>query len=155
MQERIIEIIVYMLSRMQQERKINEYLNLSSELEKLGYTEYEVNLAFSWIFNHLQSAPEDIRDQVQLDTGFDDMYEETTNINITAEAYGYLMQLLHLGVISDMQLEEVMDRASEMENDNITSDDVKSIVSNIIFDSQKFNTAYNSFFFNRGSDNIQ
>ena len=60
MQERIVEIIVYLLSEIHQERRRKDKVDLTSALQLKGYTEIEINLAFSWIFEHLRKPPSEV-----------------------------------------------------------------------------------------------
>ena len=59
MQERIIEIIIYLLEEFRHQQSDETYHDLSSELISRGYTEHEINYAFSWVFNHLQKKTAD------------------------------------------------------------------------------------------------
>lgn len=156
MPERIIEAIIILLSKLQENQIVNAYVNLSKELSTQGYTESEINLAFSWIFNHLKKDRSyDFQDDdfVALEDEFmDDPNEQI----LSPEAYGYLMQIVQLGMLSDNQVEEVIEKAVEKGGSAISTDEVKSIVANVLFDSDRINnTAFNSYFYNRGIDTLQ
>ena len=60
MQERLIEIIVYLLTEIQQDWNQKARVDLTSALQLNGYTDIEINLAFSWIFKHLQQPASDM-----------------------------------------------------------------------------------------------
>ncbi|MCK4755256.1 MAG: DUF494 family protein, partial [Calditrichia bacterium] len=98
MQERILEIIVYLLNELQQERKGLDKIDLTRDLLVNGYTEGEVNLAFSWIFNHLKSTPQNrIDSDIDYTDQFED-YPEFERLIISPDAYGFLLKLIQLGV---------------------------------------------------------
>lgn len=154
MQERIIEIIVYLLTELQQERKRKEKLDLSRELILRGYTETEVNLGFSWIYNHLKKPINEPIDQM---IEYVDDIEEMTDIDqliLSPEAYGYLLHLIHLGVIKEKDIENFVEKALSYGKNDINVDDLKSIVATIIFttDGSSF---YSNISFNQKDMTIQ
>ena len=135
MQERIVEIIVYLLSELQQERRQKDKVDLTRTLQLKGYTEIEINLAFSWIFKHLRRPPSEIiRDASGDETEYEDM-ADLESLVISPDAYGSLIQLMHLGIMKDRDMETFIERALAYGKDDISVDDLKSIVASIIFDS--------------------
>ena len=133
MQERIVEIIVYLLSELQQERRRKDKVDLTSTLQLKGYTEIEINLAFSWIFEHLRKPPAEVFGG---GSGEENEYEDIADLEslvIAPDAYGYLIQLLHLGIMKDRDMEIFIERALAYGKDDISVDDLKSIVASIIF----------------------
>jgi uncharacterized protein Smg (DUF494 family) len=132
MQERIIEVIVYLLTEMQQERSRKDKVDLTHVLLLKGYTEVEINLGFSWIFNHLKNPPLDSSlpfDKSDDTEDFDDLDE----LVIAPDAYGYLLQLLNLGVVRENDMQIIVERALAFGKEDINLDDLKSIVAGIIF----------------------
>jgi uncharacterized protein Smg (DUF494 family) len=139
MQERIVEIIVYLLSELQQERRRKDKVDLTRSLHLKGYTEIEINLAFAWIFKHLRKPP---LESAMRGSGEEQDYDEMADLEsliISPDAYGYLIQLLHLGIMKDRDMETFIERALAYGKDDISVDDLKSIVASIIFDTD---TAY-------------
>jgi uncharacterized protein Smg (DUF494 family) len=133
MQERIIEILVYLLNELQQERTHTSKINLTRSLVLKGYTEVEINLAFSWIFNHLRRPPAGKTDSAYSFTDEMDSYPEADQLIISPEAYGYLLHLLDLGIIKDNDVEMFVERALAYGKNDIGVDELKSIVATIIF----------------------
>jgi uncharacterized protein Smg (DUF494 family) len=154
MQERIIEIIVNLLSEMQQERKHKDKVDLTHDLMLKGYTEIEINLAFTWIFGHLkQAAPDNMNDIVELPLEIDD-FPEIDKLVISPDAYGFLIQLIQLGVIKDIELEIFVERALAYGKDDLNVDDLKSIVASILFDLDNRST-FDGYTFYGGDMTIQ
>jgi len=152
MQERIIEIIVYLLSEMQQERKQKAKIDLTHDLMLRGYTEIEINLAFSWIFNHLQRSSKGQEDDASLqDLG---EFPELEKLVISSEAYGYLIHLIQLGIIGDQDLELFIERALAYGKDDISVDDLKSIIASILFGLDN-RSSFNGYTFYSGDLTIQ
>ncbi len=154
MQERILEIIVYLLNELQQERKGLDKIDLTRDLLVNGYTEGEVNLAFSWIFNHLKSTPQSrINSDIDYTDQFDD-YPEFERLIISPDAYGFLLKLIQLGVIKENDIEMFIERAIAYGKDDISVDDLKSIVATILFGLDN-RSSFNGYPFFQGDTTIQ
>ena len=155
MPERIIEIIVYALRRFQEDRNEKDYVDLTAELLAKGYTDSEINLSFSWIYDHLnKTVSNDIyADELELLNDFDS--EDELNPVLSDEAYGYLMQMIQLGILNEFQVDQILEKALTSGRENINTEQVKSYIVNILFDSDKFNPAYSSYYFHRGNQHIQ
>lgn len=150
MQERIIEIIIYLLEKFQQRSDKNIDIDLSKELLTRGYTDNEINLAFSWVSNHLQSKTADSKKDYSVDS--DIVFDDLEKLIISPEAYGYLLQLYHLGMLQEYDLEDVIDRVLSKGKSHITLDDVKSVAASLIFSSESGSD--DNFFFQSGTDSI-
>jgi uncharacterized protein Smg (DUF494 family) len=133
MQERIIEILVYLLSELHHERAYKNKVNLTNALVLKGYTETEINLAFAWIFNHLRRPIAGKGDSTYSFTEDMENYPDADQLILSPEAYGYLLHLLDLGIIRDNDVEMFVERALAYGKDAINVDDLKSIVATIIF----------------------
>ncbi len=154
MQERILEIIVYLLNELQQERKEIDKIDLTRDLLVKGYTEGEVNLAFSWIFNHLKSPSQDrIDSDIDYTDQFED-YPEFERLIISPDAYGFLLQLIQLGVIKENDIEMFIERAIAYGKDDISVEDLKSIVATILFGLDN-RSSFNGYPFFQGDTTIQ
>lgn len=149
MQERIIEIIIFLLEQFQQKPDKDSRTDLSKDLVSRGYTDHEINLAFSWVTNHLQTRTmENAGDYVNADPVEDVDLEK---LIITPEAYGYLIQVYHLGMLKEYDIEDVIDRALSVGSNHITLDDVKKVTASIMFNSEP---GSNDMFFQSGSNSI-
>jgi Smg protein len=155
MPERIIEIIVYAMRRFQDDKKSSEKLDLTSELTSKGYTESEINLSFSWIYDHLKKSSADKRSLLDADLIEDIDFNNNENPILSDEAYGYLIQMIQLGILSEYQVDQILEKALISGDEYINTEKVKSFVVNILFDSEKFNSAFSSFYFNRGNEQLQ
>ncbi len=155
MPERIIEIIVYALRKFQEDRNKKDFLDLTSELVAKGYTESEINLSFSWIYDHLKksNSTSTYIDESDLLNEFEP--EDELNPVLSDEAYGYLMQMIHLGILNEFQVDQILEKALTSGLEDINTEQVKSYIVNILFDSEKFNPAYSSYYFHRGNQHIQ
>jgi uncharacterized protein Smg (DUF494 family) len=154
MQERIIEILVYLLSELNREHARKKKLNLTHALTMKGYTETEINLAFAWIFNHLRRPVAGMGDK---EYSFSEDMEQLTDADqliISPEAYGYLLHLLDLGIMKDGDVEMFVERALATGKDAINVDDLKSIVATIIFGTEN-RSSFNGYSLYQGDLPIQ
>ncbi|MCB0281257.1 MAG: DUF494 family protein [Calditrichae bacterium] len=154
MQERIIEIIVYLLGEFQHNQIDENYRDLSKELLSRGYTDNEINLAFSWIFNHLQKNNSDTDNEFSYSQGSVRVLHDLEKLVIAPEAYGYLLQLWHLGMIKEYEMEDVIERALAIGSAHISLEDVKSIAASLIFSSESYLSSADGFFYHNGSNTI-
>lgn len=154
MQERLIEIIVYLLGHFQQPQSKEDYSDLSRELKSRGYTENEINLAFTWIFNHLQNKNAVNEEEFSYVRGSTRVLHDVERLVIDPQAYGYLLQMQHLGLLSDSELEFAIEKALSMGTTTITIDDIKSIAASIIFNSESTDGSWDGFFFHPGTNTI-
>jgi uncharacterized protein Smg (DUF494 family) len=154
MQERILEIIVYLLNELQQGRMGKDKVDLTRELMVKGYTDVEVNLAFSWIFNYLKNPSlERGHSQIAYNEQLED-YPEFERLVITPDAYGFLLQLIQLGVIKESDIEMFVERAVAYGKDDIGVDDLKSIIATILFGLES-RSSFNGYPFYKGDIPLQ
>lgn len=154
MQEKIIEIIVYLLEEFQTgEIATNNYTDLSKELISRGYTENEINLAISWVFNHFQNETQDSVDEIKYSTGSIRVLNEIERMIITPQAYGYLIQLRQLELLTDTDLEFVIERAIAIGSSSVTIEDIKNITVSLLFDSDS-TVNMDGFLYHHGSNTV-
>lgn len=153
MQERIIEIIIYLLEEFKKQHSKENYLDFSKVLTSRGYTESEINLGFSWILNHLRNKNSDLKDEFHYEVDADLILNDLDEMIISADAYGYILQLWHLGLLTDFDLELIIEKAMTSGTMAMTIDDIKSISASLIFGSD-LNNSWDGFFFVQGSDAI-
>jgi len=133
MQERIIEIIVYVLEEFRHSRSKENYTDISQTLMSRGYTENEINLAFSWIFDHLQQNTPDEEERLHYQESSVRVLHDLEKMVIEPDAYGYLLQLQQLGLISEADMEDIIEKALSLGTTHVTLEDIKAFTSAIIF----------------------
>jgi Smg protein len=137
MDERLVELIIAIVDRLVDSETRSETVeSITQSLITEGYNAQEVNTAFMWLYHTVdESFFEDgriIRTDGSIGTvrGLND-FERTL---ITPEAYGYILQLSQLGLLDNLQIEEVIDRAMYSCGDMVELNDVKRIVPSIIIE---------------------
>ncbi len=153
MQERIIEIIVYVLEEFKTSHTEENYVDISKTLMSQGYTENEINLAFSWIFDHLQRTMNPGEEELHYQENSIRVLHDLEKMVIEPDAYGYLLQLMQLGLISEADMEDVIEKALSLGSTRVTLEDMKAFTSALIFNRESPG-AMDGFFMHPGTNTI-
>ncbi len=140
MQEKVIEIIVYILNEMRNSKRLNEI-----DIKKLnvdGYTDAEINTAFAWIFSKIDSGEKLFNESDKTSKSHRFFHNAEQNI-MTTEAMGYLIQLKELTLISDMDEELIIDKIFMSGYQKVGVDEIKLIISSLLFDFEDSSTSLN------------
>jgi uncharacterized protein Smg (DUF494 family) len=140
MNERVVEILIYIMSEIRSNRKVSSKLDiLSKNLIQQGYTESEISSAFTWLLARLKNDSEELVEQQSpsLKSSFRHLHEIERSI-ISVEAYGYIIQLKELGIIDETDTEQILERAMMMGSSEITTADIKSIVASMLLNYDAF-----------------
>ncbi|MBK8550157.1 MAG: DUF494 family protein [Ignavibacteria bacterium] len=133
MQEKIIEIIVYILSEIRNSKHISE-IDLK-RLNKDGYTEAEINTAFAWILSKIETGEKLLSDPSFTLKSHRFFHNAEKNI-LTTEAMGYLIQMKELRIISDTEEEQIIDKVLLAGYQKAGVEEIKLILSTLLFDSE-------------------
>lgn len=131
MQEKVIEIIVYILSEMRNSKGINDI-----DLKKLnsdGYTDAEINSAFAWIFSKIDSGDNLITESGHRSQSHRFFHSAEKSI-LSTEAMGYLIQMKELGIISELDEELVIDKIFLSGYQKAGKEEIKLILSSLLFE---------------------
>lgn len=134
--EKIIEIIVYLLAEMKEHKQIGEAD--MENLSRLGYTQNEINTAFSWIYTKIYAGEKIFSDEKSVSRSHRVLHNAEAFI-ISAEAHGYLIQLRELGLISDMDTEVIIDKIMLSGYTNVELEDMKIIIAGYLLDTEDMN----------------
>ena len=131
MQEKVIEIIVFILNEIRNSKHINE-IDLK-KLNKDGYTDAEINSAFAWIFSKIDlgvklfSEPSDSSKSHRI-------FHSAEKSILTTEAIGYLIQMKELKIITDIEVELIIDKIFLAGYQKAGVEEIKLVLSTILFD---------------------
>ncbi len=131
MQEKIIEIIVYILSEMRNSKQVNDID--FKKLNRDGYTDAEINTAFAWIFSKIDSGTKLFSDSQATDKSHRFFHAAEQEI-LSTEAMGYLIQMKELGVLTDLDIELIIDKIFLSGYQKAGVEEIKLIISTVIFD---------------------
>lgn len=122
MNERIIDLILYLVSQIRKNTPIDsiDVKVLSAD----GYTDAEIGAAFSWIVDQEAFRP---LDQLTRRTGFRVLHEAERAI-FPPDAYGYLLQLMEIGILNDFDLENLINRMHFGGSPPLSVRDIKDLI---------------------------
>lgn len=153
MYEKIVEIIVHLISELQVNQSID--VETLQDLENQGYTTSEISTAFSWIVDRMQFDENRLfTDEAMAESTSVRILHEAESDVITPEVYGYLLQMRELGLINNAHIETFIERCMMMGFRDFTIEDVQTFVANMIFKSNELETFGNRFTLN-GNDTVQ
>jgi uncharacterized protein Smg (DUF494 family) len=137
MDERLVEIIVAIVDRLvDRERYYSTVDNLTTCLMEDGYSMGEINSALMWLYHNVDESffeegrilpQHGVKPTLRMLNDF----EKTL---ITPQAYGYILQLSQLGMLDDLQIEELIERAIYTCVDIVELNDVKRILPSVILE---------------------
>ncbi len=129
--EKIIEIIVYLLGELKKNRQLGE-IDLNN-LSSLGYTQNEINTAFGWIYSKIYAGEKIFNEENLKNRSFRVLHDVEKNV-IKPEAFGYLIQLRELGLITDMDIEVMIDKIMLSAYNKIDLEDIKGYIAAYLLD---------------------
>ena len=135
MNERVIEIIVYIVNEMHENHSIEDgdgFKSLSQKLSKDGYSENEISFAFSWILDKFDEDQQEKSKNAKRKS--QRILHDFEKIAISPAAHGYLIQLKEFDLIDNIEMEQIIERALLSSSEDMVSLlEMKRIVSATIF----------------------
>ncbi|MDQ3193529.1 MAG: DUF494 domain-containing protein [Bacteroidota bacterium] len=138
MQPKIIEIIVYILTEIQNSKHINEID--TKKLNRDGYTEAEINTAFAWIFSRIDTGEKILNDSSPGSKSHRVFHNAEKNI-LTTEAMGYLIQMKELKIISELDEELIIDKVFMAGYQKAGVEEIKMVISSVLFELEDANNS--------------
>jgi uncharacterized protein Smg (DUF494 family) len=131
MKEKVVELLVYIMSAVQENKRISE-IDLT-ELATQGYTQSEISAAFSWFHEIVESNQQRETGVSPPAAGSRRILHEAERAALSTESQGFLIQLLELGVINDKDCETVIDRVMMAGYEKLAVTDLRDIVASVLF----------------------
>ncbi len=107
---------------------------LSSALQNMGYSEQEITTAYTWFLDQYNGATEQYFSNFPARHGSIRVLTEAERLRISPEAYSFLIKLLDSNVITDEQLEMIIERITFFNAEPMSLDQIKLIASAVVFD---------------------
>lgn len=148
MRTSVIDLIIEMIRQIRAGQKLKDIDLKSFE----GYNKAETAAAYSWIM-HKKS-----REKVSRETGVIDarrnirILHSAERMMLSTEAHGYLIELFHIGVIDNADMENIIEHCMMTSMEKIDLEKMKEIVASLVFGSGE-KTMPNSVFL-RGNETI-
>jgi len=144
MYDRIITILIFVLSELTNNKDLDEIS--IAELTKRGYTTKEITTAFTWIVEQLDN-PESMPglNMPNNEIAFRVLNETETEL-FNKETWGEIINLKNLGMLSNENIEALIDWAVLMGIDNMTKQQLSEYLAFNVFKFQKENNMKNYVF---------
>ncbi len=132
MQERIVEIILFLVNEMKSNKQLSE-VDVSFLTEN-GYTPTEISTAFSWLFERLSVGHKLVLGEADTRLSHRVLHDAEKMI-ITPEGYGYLLQCRQLGLLTNSDIETIIERIMAAGFSSVGVPEMKSFVAGMLLDS--------------------
>lgn len=135
MRNRVLEIVVVLIDFMQGDgAAMVSSEEVSTALEAEGYSEDEISSAYSWLLQRFDHAPEEYFSRFP-ETGTSiRVLTQGERTQLSPEAHGFLLKLVHLSLIDAEQLEMLLERITVFGPRAVDLDQLKLIASSVILE---------------------
>ena len=149
MNERVLEIVVYIVDTMSSgadENVVSEIEGISERLVEQGYTETEIDSAFSWLTENLDDLEKDnMVDFDKLLSHFPESNWSTfTKPKLNSLPTNYPLPLKELDIIGEEEIEHILEHSMRLGKYGVTISEIKAKVDNLILNPDDFSNG--SFF---------
>lgn len=134
MGNRVLEIVVYLMDHMRQNHgALPSVDDLTPDLRKMGYSDTEITSAYSWVIDRFENTNETFFSQFPDEHHSNRVLTQYERLQLTPDAYGFLVKLINLNVIDDEQFESVLERSLSASTRYVGLDQVKLMTAAVIF----------------------
>jgi len=135
MQERILELIIYLMEELNADQTIGYEVDfITSELKRKGFSEYEIGIALSWV---LEKVSDEYKEE-SIDNDAFRMLSASEKFSLSPEVHGYLISLKQIQLINNTDLENIIQHLSQLEQSDISLDLVKYIIAHQLIHLEPF-----------------
>lgn len=133
MRNRILEIVVFLMDFLQQGAKENFHPDeLSDTLEQMGYSDSEISSAYKWMLERLHGNPEKFFDKYPEKPKSLRLLSSVERQQISPAAFGYVLKLKNLNLITDLNMESILEKASQIGTYPMSESQMKLLVSSVV-----------------------
>jgi uncharacterized protein Smg (DUF494 family) len=131
MHERIVEIILFLVNELRSNKQLSE-VDVSL-LTQNGYTQTEISTAFSWLFERLSVGQTLIPTTDESHQSVRVLHEAEKMV-ISPDAYGYLLQCKELGLLTNADIETIIERIMAAGFSVVGVPEMKSFIAGMLLD---------------------
>ncbi len=134
MERHIVEILVILL-RQFPEGGLNQedFEPLTDDLIGLGYTKQEIETALFWYYSKLEIKKSAIFADIFDSKSFRILHETEQSV-LSPEAYGYLIELRELDVLTLGEMDNIIEKAVLLGGRKISAEDIKNFVASSLLE---------------------
>lgn len=134
MGNRILEIVVYLMDSMRENQgELPSMDDLTPDLRSMGYSDGEISSAYSWVIDRYEHTNEPFFAQFPDEHHSNRVLTQYERLQLTPEAYGFLVKLVAISVIDDEQFETVLERAFAVSPQRVTLEQIKLVTAAVLF----------------------
>lgn len=133
MYERVVEIIMFLVNELKSNKQLSEVD--VSVLSSNGYTQSEISTAFSWLFERM-NVGQTVMETSEARKSSHRVLHEVEKMVITIEAHGYLVQAHELGILSNSDIEMIIERIMAAGFSSVGVPEMKSFIAGMLFDTE-------------------
>lgn len=126
MRERVLAIVSFIAQYFLDDRDMMTESDLVEELLAIGFEADEIDAAFSWMETQAFSAPAAETSLGEVPQSYR-VYSVEENRVLTSEARGFLTRLFSMGIIDADLQEEVITKALQVAEDEVSLKEIKTI----------------------------
>lgn len=127
MRERVLAIVSFIAQYFLDDRDMITENDLVDELLSIGFEAEEIDAAFCWMESQALTAPVGGETSLSRPAHNHRVFSTEENRALSAEARGFLTRLRSMGILDDEIHEDVVDRALQMAEDEVTLKEIKTI----------------------------
>lgn len=136
MERNIVEILVILMQQFPEGAiKSDEFEPLTEDLIELGYSPLEIETAFFWFYNRIAEKQNPTAFN-EVDSGSFRLLHDVEKSILSPDAYGYLIQLRQLEIISLEKMDSIIERSIIIGGKSVSLDDIKSFAAAAIFEEE-------------------
>ena len=133
MYERVVEIIMFLVNELQSNKQLGD-VDISV-LSKNGYTQSEISTAFSWLFERM-NVGQMMVDETEANDASHRILHDVEKMVISPEAFGYLLQAHQFRVLTNRDLETIIERVMAAGFSKVGVPEMKSFIAGMLFDTE-------------------
>jgi uncharacterized protein Smg (DUF494 family) len=134
MGNRVLEIVVYLIDHMRENSGMLPSMDdLTPDLHSLGYSDTEISTAYSWVIDRYEHSNEPFFAQFPEEHHSNRVLTQYERLQLTPEAYGFMVKLVALSVIDDEQFETVLERAFSISPQRVSLEQIKLVTAAVLF----------------------
>ena len=127
MRERVLAIVSFIAQYFLDDRDVMTEHDLVEELLSVGFEAEEIDAAFVWMESQALCAPAGSETSLNPPTLSHRVFSTEESRTLSSEARGFLTRLRTMGILDNEIQEEVIEKALQMADDEVTLKEIKTI----------------------------
>jgi len=125
--ERVLAIVSFIAQYFLDDRDMMTENDLVEELLSVGFEAEEIDAAFCWMESQALCAPAGSETSLNLPALNHRVFSTEENRALSSEARGFLTRLRSMGILDDEIHEDVIEKALQIADDEVTLKEIKTI----------------------------